>query len=367
VALDLGQVLRRRVSTQHLLTDKLGTAAEVVSDLVCVQSQEAAHALWSLGCRTQGLRYADVLRELDDGRFLRTHILRPTWHFVAAADIRWLLALTSPRVQRRNLARYRQLGLDQQTLGRAGDLIADRVAGARYATRRELGEYLQQHGLAVDGQRLAYLVMHAELEAVVCSGPMAGSQPTYALLDERVPAAAAGDVSDPLAELVFRFFSGHGPASVADLVRWSSLPAAAVREGLDLNADRLERDDVAGETLWSDPKRDRTPLPPSPRVLLLPLYDELVLTYKTTGFPAARGHPHPPGERQFVGPVVVDEANVGTWRRTIQGTTVRVETSLTAGVSTPARSRIASSVAELGRFLDLPVVPAAPGGACSLG
>jgi hypothetical protein len=52
----------------------------------------------------------------DAGHFLRTHVLRPTWHFVAPEDIRWLLALTGPRVHRLNGTIYRQNGVNDETV-----------------------------------------------------------------------------------------------------------------------------------------------------------------------------------------------------------------------------------------------------------
>src|SRR4030095_674110 len=136
------EVLRRRLATHRLRVDKLSTAADVVRLLCCVQSQEYAHALWSLGMRTSDLAATEVQAEFDRGTFLRTHILRPTWHFVAAEDIRWVLELTAPRVQKLTQGIYRQEGLDPATLDRAVALIVEELKGGRYRTRAELGQAL---------------------------------------------------------------------------------------------------------------------------------------------------------------------------------------------------------------------------------
>ena len=135
-------MLRRRLTTQRLTGDAPPTAAEVVRVLGCVQSQEYAHALWSLGMRTSGLTVAGVQAEFDSGSFLRTHILRPTWHFVAAEDIRWILQVTAPRVQKLNQTIYRQHGLDPATLDRGLAVIVEELEGGRYRTRAELARRL---------------------------------------------------------------------------------------------------------------------------------------------------------------------------------------------------------------------------------
>jgi len=149
-----------------------------------VQAQDFAPAKWAIGRRTKGATDVQLDRAYAAGTILRTHVLRPTWHFVLPADIRWLLAATAPRVQARNAFRYRQLGLDDATLERSGSLLGGALCGGRQLTRREAAETLTAAGIAVDGQRLAYVLMNAELNGVICSGAPRGSQHTYALLRE---------------------------------------------------------------------------------------------------------------------------------------------------------------------------------------
>jgi Winged helix DNA-binding domain len=340
-------VLRRRLTTQRLDGRGLPSAAEVVRLLGCVQSQEYSHALWSLGMRTSGLTAADVQREFDRGKFLRTHILRPTWHFVAAEDIRWILQVTAPRVQKLNQTIHRQQGLDQATLDDGVTVITEELRGGRYRTRGDLGEALADRGLPSQGIRLAYIVMNAELEGVICSGPVRGAQQTYALLDERVPRSEkTGDA----VELARRFFLGHGPASIQDLARWSSLTVGQCREAVDAIEDRLDRITVDGVQLWFDPAapRERT----STGALLLPLYDEVTLSYPLINFPQADGHPHPPGEDLFVGCVIIAETNVGLWRRTLKGRKMIMEITLAPGVLPRSKAFIEAAAGELAAFVD---------------
>jgi hypothetical protein len=344
-------VLRRRLATQRLRGEGLPSAADVVRLLGCVQSQEYAHALWSLGMRSSAITVADPQAEFDRGDFLRTHILRPTWHFVAAEDIRWILEVTAPRVQQLNQTIYRQTGLDSDTRDRGIKLIVEQLEGGQYPTRAELGAALAGRGLvsqdpAARGLWLAYVVMNAELEGVICSGPMRGAQQTYALLDERAPRSA--DRAGDHAELARRFFLGHGPASIQDLARWSSLTIGQCRDAVETIKDRLDSVSVEGVELWFDPE-----LPPaeaSSDALLLPLYDEVTLSYPVINFPQADGNPHPPGEDLFVGCVIIAETNVGTWRRTVRGRKMIMEVALAPGVVASSGALVEAAAGRLAAF-----------------
>jgi hypothetical protein len=342
-------VLRRRLATQRLQDAGVPSAADVVRLLGCVQSQEYAHALWSLGMRTTGLSAAEVQAEFDRGDFLRTHILRPTWHFVAAEEIRWILEVTAPRVQKLNQTIYRQHRLDPATLDHGVAVIAEELRGGRYRTRAELGQVLAIQRLPSHGIRLAYIVMNAELQGVICSGPMRGAQQTYALLDERAPGSSAAKAGDA-AELARRFFTGHGPASIQDLARWSSLTLSQCRDALDAVKDRLDCATVEGIELWfgSDPPTTEE----LSGALLLPLYDELTLSYPVINFPQANGHPHTPGEDLFVGCVIIAETNVGLWRRLVKGRKMIMEIALAPDVLPRARSLAEAAASKLATFME---------------
>jgi hypothetical protein len=348
-------VLRRRLATQRLHGERLPSGADVVRLLGCVQSQEYAHALWSLGMRTDQPSAPEVQAEFDRGDFLRTHILRPTWHFVAAEDIRWILEVTAPRVQRLNQTIYRQHSLDPATLDNGVAVIAEELKGGRYRTRAELGEALADQRLPNQGIRLAYIVMNAELEGVICSGPPRRAQQTYALLDERAPRAgfqarfASSAQTGDAAELAYRFFIGHGPASIQDLARWSSLTLTQSRDALDAVKDRLDHATVEGVELWFDPDAPTTE--ELPRALLLPLYDELTLSYPLINFPQASGHPHTAGEDLFVGCVIIAETNVGIWRRVVKGRKMIMEIALAHGARR-SRSLVAAAADSLATFLE---------------
>src|SRR2546421_963592 len=198
VALSRTRALRRRLDTQRLASEPLSTAADVVRLLTCVQSQERDHAFFSLGLRTRNATYASIKGEFDDFAFLRTHVLRPTWHLVAPEDLRWILSATSPRVIPRMAARHRELGLDDaRLLGRAFDALADLLRGRNYLTRREVGDaFTRSRRLPVPGAQLGHALLLAELDGLVCSGPMKGVHHSYALCEEVLPETPPLDVEE---------------------------------------------------------------------------------------------------------------------------------------------------------------------------
>src|SRR3954453_21996617 len=242
---DLLEVARLRLRNHRVTGAKLSSAAEVVSWLGCVQAQEYQLSKWSLGMRVgPSMHDADVDAALARGAILRTHILRPTWHFVAPDDIRTFMRLTGPRVLAGSAGRVRRLGRDGGQLNAAKDAIANALGRGKHLTRLELQAELERAGLHPDGQRIAYIVMDAEMELLIASGAPRGGKQTYALLDEWAPPTARDkepfDRDRALAELMLRYFTSHGPATIADFTWWSGLTAADTRRGLATNGSALE-------------------------------------------------------------------------------------------------------------------------------
>ena len=245
-------IAHHRLYHQHLTANPFEKPADVVDWLVAVQAQDYFGAKWALGLRLrQDAHDADLDRAFNAGSILRTHVLRPTWHFVTPTDIRWLLALTAPRVLAVNAAMYRKLELDNATLKRGHKAMTKALHGGQHLTRDELRATLEKAGLAVGtGQRLAYMVMAAELDGLICSGPRRGKQFTYALLEERVPPVAPLQRDEALATLTRRYFASHGPATAQDFAKWSGLTSADAKRGLEMVGTQLQHETLNGAEYW---------------------------------------------------------------------------------------------------------------------
>ena len=355
----LDRVHRRRLATQRLSSTGLRHGADVVRLLGCVQAQDAPLAAWSLGMRMRlGTTYADVLAEQAAGGWVRTHVLRPTWHLLAPEDLRWMQRVTGPRVESGMAGVNVRLGLTAEVVTAALRVLEALLAGPTPHTRREVRVAFDAVGLPTAVQHLAHLLIIAEMRAVICSGPPRGTEHTYVLVDEVVPPAPSDDLAedDARRELTRRFISGHGPASDRDLARWSTLTLGQIRSALaDLTGD-LERVVVDGHELWFDPRLPaRTTHEHA--AYLLPTFDEVCLTYAQTGFP--RRNPDATRQRLLSeaggGIVVVRGEDVGLWTRVLSAKEVRVTVWPDVPLDTVDREAVGDAAQALATFLERPL------------
>lgn len=355
-------LLRRRLAGQHLTSPGPKTAADVVRALGAVQAQDYAGAKWAVAQRTSGATDADVERELTAGGILRTHVLRPTWHFVAPEDIRWMLALTAPRVSAAMAYHARVNELTPAAFRRSNAALTRALAGGNHLTRPELAKVLERARLGTTSEQRVGLMMRAELDAVVCSGPRRGKQFTYALFDERVPPSEPLERDAALLELTRRYFSTRGPATARDFAWWSGLTLADSRRGIDIAATELTHVTIDEDRFYFIDRR----LPKAkPSAHLLPNYDEFFIGYKDRGAVAHRlGHSTPVTGGSWLNShvVFVDGQLVGEWRRSVEKTRIVVELDLAASLTAAETRRIAAEAKRLGAFHGLPVThnPTAP-------
>jgi len=240
--------------------------------------------------------------------------MRPTWHFVSPSDIRWILALTAPRVNALNAYYYRQFELDDTLFSRSNAVLEKALQGGKHLTRSELQSILEQAGIATDDMRLTHIMMRAELDMIVCSGARRGKQFTYALLDERAPDAKMLQRNDALAELVRRYFTSRGPATVDDFVWWSGLTVTDARSALEMVRAEFSHDVIANKTYWfssSVPKMQDLSL----KTHLLPPYDEYTIAYKDRSAVLDPAYTIQTRNGIFSPIIIVDGCIVGTWKR----------------------------------------------------
>lgn len=347
----------------------LTAADEVARWHGAVQAQEHLGVRWAIAQRTLGLTDADVIAAFDAGSIVRTHALRPTWHAIAADDVRWIQRATAHRVHTANRSRYAQLGLDEATFRRADNILADAVRGNRHLTRPELGEALTEAGIDLaghseSGQRLAHLVMHAELEQVLVSGRMRGKQHTYALLDERVPAAPDRSRDEDLVELCRRYVQARSSVTAHDLAWWSGLTVTEARRALALaEIPQLAPHTDGGPTRYGLPAIEAPTLASGPAVHLLWSFDELQIGFRDRSVifsdeilaadAAHRSTLTLPNSNL----VTVDGRAVGSWRRTLRAASVRIDVELLRPLDVLERAGVKVAAqrfaAFLGRDLDL--------------
>ena len=346
-----------RLHNQRLSTTTFTKPDEVVSWLGAVQAQDYAGAKWALAQRMMDTTDSALDRAFADGSILRSHLLRPTWHFATPDDIRWLLQLTGPRVHAVNAFMYRQTGLDKATFKKSYTVLEKSLHAGKQLTRTELAVALAKAGIVAEGVRLACIMMSAELDGLLISGARRGKQFTYALLEERVPPVKALSREEALAEMVKRYFKTRGPATLADFTWWSGLTMADARKGIELVKSEFTKEVINGQEYWfSDSNLPKKAV--SSRAYLLPNYDEYFIGFKdrTAIGVVARQANIPEYESALIGHVIVLNGQiVGGWRRTLRKKEVLVETSLIAKLGKEEKGLIDEAAERFGRFLELPV------------
>jgi hypothetical protein len=347
----------RRLQSSHLSGTRFDHPEEVVGWLGAVQSQDYGGAKWAVGLRSKSATNADLDRLFNEGAILRTHLHRPTWHFVLPADIRWMLKLTGPRVNAANAYHYRQLELDSSVFTKSNAALEMALAGGARLTRPEIARVLGDVGIEASGLRLAYIVMRAELDAVICSGGLRGKQFTYALFDERVPLGGTLDREEALAELARRYFTSHGPAQVQDYTKWSGLTLAEAIAGIELIVPALLQETVDGKRYLFAPNLCTADFT-SPVIHLLPNFDEHVNGYRdySASFDHARLQPSPTNAALLAHIVVLDGHVIGGWRRTISAAGIAITTDLLVPLGELEQAALEAAAADYGRFIGSPVL-----------
>ncbi len=382
--------VRLRLHAQMLREPAAASAEAALRRLLAVQAQEFPYARWSLAQRVSrsiapAVTAADIEEAVANGRILRTHILRPTWHFVHRDDLRWLMALSAPRLEQANSLTYRRTGIDAATAALSAQVLARAVADGHHLPREALAEKLREAGFAAKGLELAYLVMHAEISGVLVSGTPVRSaggalKQTYALFDERVPAGprTGPTRAEALAELVRRYFASRGPATVRDCADWSGMTMADVRQGLKLTLAaepatlaEMAIDGVvhyygAGDSSAGDPGAGAAARPAGgtaseagPRVDLVQCYDEYIMGYSATRHYMGGGAPAFPFQGQPMHVVLLDGRLAGSWRHTLLPDRCELDIRLHGSADAPG-SPLAAAVQEAvdryGAFIGLPAV-----------
>jgi hypothetical protein len=351
------EIARRRLQNEHLIGTPFKKPEDVVQWLCAVQAQDYPGAKWGVGQRVKGFVDADVEQAYTSGKILRTHVMRPTWHFVMPADIRWMLDLSAPRVKAMMATYDRQLELDSSVYKRTNVAIVKALQGGAHLTRAELGDALEAAGIAARGRRLGHIVHRAEIEALICSGELRGKQHTYALLDERAPGAKTLARDEALAELTRRFFTSHGPALPQDFAWWSGLTVADAKAGLEMANKHLLREVVDGKTYWFSPS-SATARMKDPTIHLLPNYDEYLIAYRDHS--ASLGESLPTGSAALYDMlarhiVVLNGRVIGGWRSTTKKGEVSIELKLPVPLSGPQKEALHTAAERYGRFLGMTV------------
>ena len=348
-------ISKYRIQNQHITDKPFLSASDLVQAMCAIQSQDFAMAKWAIGIRLKDSTEQTINETYNNGETLRTHLMRPTWHMVSPNDIYWLLELTAPRIKPLSKSRDKQLELNEEIYSKCYRILDKTLAEIESLTRKELTSLFDKYKIKTNENRLSHIMMRAELDGLVCSGPLKNNKLTYALLEKRVPDKKFLTKEESLAELAKRYFTSHGPATVQDFVWWSGLTLTDARKGLEMNKSNLISVIVESETYWfSDSYSNNTK---NQTVHLLPAFDELLISYRDRSTTIDNSiNKKAIFNNGIFRPIVVVKGQVsGIWRRLNQKNKVTIEVSLFQSQSKLTLEYIENEVNGFGHFIEKPI------------
>jgi len=347
------EISNYRLLSQKISSTQFSSAKEIVGWMGAMQAQDFAMAKWAVGIRLLNSTDAKIEMALNKGEIIRTHVMRPTWHFVSADDVYWLLDLTAGKIKSALKTRDKQLELSESLFIRSNNLIESVLKEGNHLSREELTTVFNNANIRTDDNRLSHIMLRAELEGIVCSGQIKGNKPCYSLLSQRVPRKKTISRDESICELAKRYFTSHGPATFRDFVWWSGLSVTQARKGLESIQSDFNSEKVGSAKYWFKDSFSTIP-PETNSVYLLPAFDELIISYKDRSSTLSLIHNNKAvSQNGIFHPVIVANGQVtGIWKRKIKKDELLIEMSSFLADEQFTADLINKAALEYGNFLN---------------
>lgn len=294
-----------------------------------MQAQSLDLAKWAIGVRLKNRTVVDIDEALNTGRIIRTHILRPTWHFVSAEDIHWMSDLSLPRLKPVYRSYTKTLGADDALICRTVPVLGRALEGGKHLTKAEIGDALRVQNVTIDDDHLRLTISYAEMEGLLCNGRLKGSKQTFTLLNEWAPRKQTLSRDEALERLSRKYFTSHAPATVQDFAWWSGLTLTECRRGIEMIKADFVCETVNGRDFWMERDAVGTTLTKADSALLLPPFDEFVVSYKDRSEIIEAVHYGKVMTKNglFSPTLVLNGKIVGSWKKTLRKGLPQIETS----------------------------------------
>ena len=315
--MNIRQLIHERLTAQQITAAKFKTPVSLVSWMGAMQAQDYEMAKWAIGIRLPGSNLTTIEKAIDKADIIRTHVLRPTWHFIVPADVHWMLALSAPNIKTAMRTRDKQLGLTEALIRKANLAMQKVLRDGNHLTREELMHHLMQKKIDANPERMTHFLVHAEVNALICSGKMKNKKATYALLDERVAAPEKIEKDEALGKLAQKYFQSHGPATLKDFTWWSGLSIKDSTKALDIMREEFSSAKLNDIVYWFSNKIEFSKVYKKP-VFALPAFDEFVISYKNRDHLLSETmHSRAISSNGIFRPMIVIDGKVeGLWSRT---------------------------------------------------
>jgi DNA glycosylase AlkZ-like len=343
-----------RLRSQQLTSTSFTTPREIVAWMGAMQAQDYPMCRWAVGVRLPGTTDLTIEAAINRAEIIRTHLLRPTWHFVAAGNVYWLLELSAPQIKSAQSSRDRELELTETVYSKSNSIIEKALSSGMHLTREELVAELNKAGIATTQNRASHLFARAEVEKIICSGASRDGKPTYALLSERVPKTGELTREEALAKLARCYFTSRCPATIQDFTWWSGLSAGDARQALEMVKPDFNPETINGRTYWmtNDVVLQQ---PDQPSVFLLPTFDEFLISYTDRSASISgefENHMKEISDRGVFRPIIVVNGLVaGIWKRIIKENRLLLELEYFTKPDDIISSSIRDAATHFGNFL----------------
>jgi hypothetical protein len=351
------EISHHRLVSQKLYKTSPSSPQEIVRHLGEMQAQDYAMAKWAIGSRCDASEKA-IEEAINSAEIIRTHILRPTWHFVAAEDIHWMLDVSGPQVKRIVTSYVKKYGFDARKLDQINTCIEKILAGNNHLTRGEIMQELNSKKISSEDFLGGPIMMNAELDGLVCNGKMKGKEITYALLDERVVKPKTNlSKEEALAKLAKRYFESHGPATLLDFSWWSGFPPTTCKLVISSIESELDSVEIDNQKYWfgtnfTDEDNFRE------SVHFLPAFDEILISYKSREASILLEHQSKGFTNNGIfKPIILENGKViGTWKRTIKKDHVKIETKFFHETDNAKKTALFDGIRSFENYLETKIV-----------
>lgn len=351
--MNLTDISQLRLINQQIIASEFKTPKEIVCWMGAMQAQDFNMAKWAIGLRLRNSTDKLIESAIDQSEIIRTHLMRPTWHFVSSEDIYWMLALTAPHVKAFLKSRDKVLEITENIYEKSNTIIENALQGSKHLFREELVNGLEQANIATDNNRASHLLLRAELDGIICNGKIINNKITYGLLSDRVARTKTLTRDEALSQLAIKYFTSHCPATLQDFVWWSSLSVNESKHALEMIKSKLVSETIDNQTYWltdsfSIPKLNKD------SVCLLPAYDEFIISYKdrTASLPLEIFNKAVSNNGIFRPTIVINGQVRGLWKRTIKKDKIILETEFFQPVSKTTINLIEKAVIQFGNFMN---------------
>ncbi len=351
--MNLNDIAKIRLASQQIAGTKLKTAKDIVNWMGAMQAQDFNMAKWAIGVRLPGSTEKIIEDAINKGEIIRTHLLRPTWHFVSPEDIYWMIDLTAPQIKSAIKSRNKELELTEEVFKKTYKIIERALSNSNHLTREELIVELKKSKIETGDNRASHIFLRSEIDKLICSGAAKGNKQTYTLFENKVTETKTLKRDEAITKLAGKYFASHSPATLEDFVWWSGLTVKDSKLALETIKSNFVSETIGKQIFWFTnpffiPKLAKD------SVYVLPAFDEFIISYKdrTASLPF-ENHKNTVSNNGIFRPVIVINGQVsGIWKRTIKKNEVIVEIEL-FNLNNRAKKKLMDEALEkFGQFLD---------------